>query len=108
MSRDDGDRVDLRGGAEDAPLRPVTRARSGDGLMVRRAPVTLRVKTGDLVIRRHRGLKTQGTVLRFGDGRDGGGQAWIRWSHPTTLPNPSLEPVDDLEVVEPGDRTDAR
>jgi hypothetical protein len=58
-------------------------------------------KPGDLVIRRHRLLKTVGTVLRLG-GADatGASRAWIRWSHPTTLPNPSLEPIDDLEVLE--------
>ena len=60
-----------------------------------------RLRPGDLVIRRHRLLKTQGTVLRF-DGEDdnGASRVWIRWSHPTTLPNPSLEAVDDLELVE--------
>jgi hypothetical protein len=25
---------------------------------------------------------------------------WVKWSHPDTLPNPSLEAVDDLELVE--------
>jgi hypothetical protein len=60
-----------------------------------------RLKPGDLVIRRHRLLKTQGTVLRF-DGEDDNGspRAWVRWLHPTTLPNPSLELVDDLELVQ--------
>jgi hypothetical protein len=66
-----------------------------------RARVTTRLKPGDLVIRRHRLLKTLGTVLRFGgEDADGASRAWIRWSHPTTLPNPSRELIDDLEVVE--------
>jgi hypothetical protein len=53
------------------------------------------------VIRRHRLLKTQGTLVRF-DGEDENGvpRAWVRWHHPTTLPNPSLEPVEGLELVE--------
>ena len=39
-------------------------------LVMRRALVVKRFRPGDLVIRRHRLLKTQGTVLRF-DGTDG-------------------------------------
>ena len=27
-------------------------------------------------------------------------RAWIKWDHPTTLPNPSLETLDDVELVE--------
>ena len=67
----------------------------------RRTQVIARLRIGDTVVRRHRLLKTQGTVLRF-DGEDdnGASRAWIRWSHPNTLPNPSLEPVDDLELVQ--------
>jgi hypothetical protein len=63
-----------------------------------------RFKPGDLVIRHHRLLKTRGTVVRF-DGKDGNGasRAWIKWNHPTTLPNPSLETVDELELLEEGD-----
>jgi hypothetical protein len=59
------------------------------------------LKPGDLVIRSHRLLKTRGTVVRL-DGKDenGASRAWIRWSHPTTLPNPSLEAVIELELVE--------
>jgi hypothetical protein len=59
------------------------------------------LKPGDHVIRRHRLLKTQGTVVRFA-GRDenGAARAWIKWSHPTTLPNPSLEALDELELIE--------
>jgi hypothetical protein len=68
--------------------------------MSRRPHVTPKLQVGDVVMRRHRLLKTQGTVLRF-DGEDDNGRsrAWIRWHHRDTLPNPSLEAVDDLEVV---------
>jgi hypothetical protein len=61
------------------------------------------LKAGDLVVRRHRLLKTRGTVVRF-DGKDENGapRAWVRWSHPTTLPNPSLEMVDEIELIEGG------
>jgi hypothetical protein len=62
------------------------------------------LKPGDLVVRRHRLLKTRGTVVRFdGEDENGAPRAWIRWSHPTTLPNPSLETVDDLELIDAGD-----
>jgi hypothetical protein len=59
-----------------------------------------KVQAGDLVVRRHRLLKTQGTVLRF-DGEDDNGAScvWVKWDHPTTLPNPSKETVDDLVRV---------
>lgn len=55
---------------------------------------------GDVVVRTHRLLKTRGTVVRVvsrtrGDAR----QVWVKWDHPNTLPNPSLEPADELEVV---------
>jgi hypothetical protein len=67
----------------------------------RRFPTTPRLKPGDVVIRRHRLLKTRGTVLRFdGEDENGASRAWIRWDHPTTLPNPSLETIDDVELVE--------
>ena len=68
--------------------------------MSRRVYLTGRLKPGDLVIRRHRLLKTHGTILRF-DGEDatGGSQVWVQWRHSTTLPNPSLEPVNELEMV---------
>jgi hypothetical protein len=63
-----------------------------------------RLKPGDRVIRRHRLLKTRGTVVRFdGEDENGASRAWIKWSHPTTLPNPSLETVDELELMEEGD-----
>jgi hypothetical protein len=59
------------------------------------------IKPGDQVVRRHRLLKTTGTLVRFA-GRDENGapRAWIKWSHPTTLPNPSLETVNELELAE--------
>lgn len=68
--------------------------------MSRKPYPATRLQIGDVVIRRHRLLKTQGTVLRFDSpGESGGSRAWIRWTHPNTLPNPSLEAVDDLELV---------
>jgi hypothetical protein len=68
--------------------------------MSRRPFVVSRVQPGHRVVRRHRLLKTQGTVLRF-DGEDdnGASRVWVKWNHPTTLPNPSLEAVDDLELI---------
>jgi len=67
----------------------------------RRTRVMSKLRVGDLVIRRHRLLKTLGTVLRFdGEDENGASRAWIKWSHPNTLPNPSLEAVDDLELLE--------
>ena len=67
----------------------------------RRPRVMPKLKPGDIVVRRHRLLKTQGTVLRFdGEDANGASRAWIRWDHPTTLPNPSLETLDDVELVE--------
>jgi hypothetical protein len=68
--------------------------------MPRRPLVASKLRVGDLVVRRHRLLKTQGTVVRFdGEDENGASRAWIKWQHPDTLPNPSLEPVDDLELV---------
>jgi hypothetical protein len=68
--------------------------------MFRRPHPAPRLRPGDLVVRRHRLLKTQGTVLRFdGEDENGGSRVWVKWAHPTTLPNPSLEPADDLELV---------
>ena len=68
--------------------------------MSRRPNIASKLHVGDVVVRRHRLLKTQGTVLRFdGEDENGGSRAWIKWNHPNTLPNPSLEAVDDLEIV---------
>ena len=68
--------------------------------MPRRPLVTGKLRVGDLVVRRHRLLRTQGVVMRFdGEDQNGASRAWIKWQHPNTLPNPSLEAVDDLEVV---------
>ncbi len=68
--------------------------------MARRPPGVSRVQVGDVVVRRHRALKTQGTILRF-DGADehGAARVWVKWDHRNTLPNPSLVVVDDLELV---------
>jgi hypothetical protein len=63
-----------------------------------------RLHVGDLVVRRHRLLKTQGVLLRFdGEDANGGSCAWVKWNHPNTLPNPSREAVDDLELARPAD-----
>jgi hypothetical protein len=67
----------------------------------RRVRVMPKLKPGDIVVRRHRLLKTHGTVLRFdGEDENGASCVWVRWNHPTTLPNPSREPLADLELVE--------
>ena len=59
-----------------------------------------RLKIGDLVIRNHRLLKTQGTIVRLAKMRRGEAQqVWIKWHHPHTLPNPSLEEADNIELV---------
>ena len=56
------------------------------------------LKPGDIVIRRRRYLTTRGTILRLGQHHsNGAARAWVKWDHPTTLPNPSLEMVDDLD-----------
>jgi len=71
----------------------------------RRPLVVAKVQAGDIVVRRHRLLKTQGTVLRFdGEDENGASCVWVKWQHPTTLPNPSRETVDDLVRVENGER----
>ena len=70
--------------------------------------VTSRLRVGDVVIRHHRLLKTRGVLLRFdGEDENGASRAWIKWSHPDTLPNPSLEAVDDLELVDGTERAPA-
>jgi len=46
----------------------------------------------------------RGTVVRFdGEDNNGASRARIKLNHPTTLPNPSLETVDELELMEEGD-----
>lgn len=61
-----------------------------------------RLTIGDQVVRSHRLLKTQGTIVRVASERRGEARlVWIKWDHPNTLPNPSLEAVDDLELVAP-------
>ena len=62
-----------------------------------------RLRPGDVVVRRDRLLKTKGVVLRFdGEDENGASCAWIKWNHPNTLPNPSLEVVDSLELLGEG------
>ena len=58
------------------------------------------LRVGDLVIRSHRLLRTRGTVVRIATpGPRTREQVWVRWDHPRTLPNPSLEHSDTLEAV---------
>jgi hypothetical protein len=58
--------------------------------------VIRRLEVGDAVVRK-RHLKTRGTVLRIAnERRDGVRMLWIKWDHPDTLPNPSLEREDIL------------
>ena len=60
-----------------------------------------RLSVGDLVIRSHRLLKTHGTVVRAAPQRRGETrQVWVKWDHSDTLPNPSREAADDLELIE--------
>lgn len=55
---------------------------------------------GDIVIRSHRLLKTRGTVVLVAVQRRGEvRQVWVKWDHSDTLPNPSREAADDLELV---------
>jgi hypothetical protein len=61
---------------------------------------SLPLKVGDVVIRSHRLLKTRGTVVRVGIPRSRGTQrVWVKWNHPHTLPNPSLEQSDTLDGI---------
>src|SRR5260370_14266098 len=58
------------------------------------------LRVGDIVIRSHRLLKTRGTVVRVAVQRRGEArQVWVKWDHPDTFPNPSLESADSLEEV---------
>jgi hypothetical protein len=60
----------------------------------------LDLRVGDLVVRSHRLLRTQGTVVRIAVARARGAQqVWVKWDHPSTLPNPSLEHSNTLEAV---------
>jgi hypothetical protein len=69
------------------------------GRDVRYSP-SLPLKVGDVVIRSHRLLKTRGTVVRVRIPRSRGTQrVWVKWDHPHTLPNPSLERSDTLDGV---------
>ncbi len=58
------------------------------------------LRVGDLVIRSHRLFKTRGTVVRVAVQRRGEARhVWVKWDHPDTLPNPSLESADSLKAV---------
>lgn len=63
---------------------------------------------GDSVIRSHRLLKTLGTIVRAVPRRPGEPrQVWVKWDHSDTLPNPSREAADDLELVKRPDELTA-
>jgi hypothetical protein len=67
---------------------------------VHRSATAAPARVGDHVVRRHRLLKTRGVVRRSGaETVEGMPRVWVKWEHPDTLPNPSLELVADLEVV---------
>ena len=58
------------------------------------------LRVGDLVMRSHRLFKTRGTVVRVAVQRRGEARlVWVKWDHPDTLPNPSLESADSLKAV---------
>ena len=58
------------------------------------------LSVGDLVIRSHPLFKTRGTVVRVAAQRRGEArQVWVKWDHPDTLPNPSLESADSLKAI---------
>jgi hypothetical protein len=66
------------------------------------------LSVGDLVIRRHRRLKTRGAIVRVVVQRRGEArQVWVKWDHPDTLPNPSLEDADNLELIQRPDQAGA-
>jgi hypothetical protein len=63
------------------------------------------LRAGDIVIRSHRLLKTRGTIVRVELVRRGEArQVWVKWDHRDTLPNPSLEAAETLEVVQRPDQ----
>ena len=62
------------------------------------------LQVGEIVMRRNRLLRTRGEVVEITKGTRGGVRlVWVRWTHPTTLPNPSLEPEDTLDRPLRGD-----
>jgi hypothetical protein len=62
------------------------------------------LQLGEQVVRRNRIFRTRGEVVQITKGtRDGVRLLWVRWQHPTTLPNPSLEMEDTLDRPFPGD-----
>jgi hypothetical protein len=83
-----------------APIEPPT-----PGSAAKFSP-GLKLRVGDIVIRSHRLLKTRGTVVRMGTPRSRGTQrVWVKWDHPHTLPNPSLEYSDTLDgIADPSTR----
>jgi hypothetical protein len=58
------------------------------------------LSVGDVVIRSHRLLKTVGTIVGAAPQRPGEPRrVWVKWNHSDTLPNPSREAADTLELV---------
>jgi hypothetical protein len=56
------------------------------------------LQRGDVVVRRSRIFRTQGTVVEVTKmTREDVRLLWVQWAHATTLPNPSLEPEDTLD-----------
>lgn len=56
------------------------------------------LQRGDIVIRRNRLFTTTGEVIEITNAkRDGVRLVRVKWAHPTTLPNPSLELEDSLD-----------
>jgi hypothetical protein len=68
---------------------------------------SMALSVGDLVIRSRRVLKTLGTIVRAAPPRPGDRQVWVKWDHANTLPNPSREAADDLELVKHPDEPPA-
>jgi hypothetical protein len=64
------------------------------------AKLLTKLGVGDIVIRSHRLLKTRGTIVQVAVQRRGEvRQVWVKWDHPNTFPNPSLESEDSLQAV---------
>jgi hypothetical protein len=67
------------------------------------------LQLGDVVIRRNRLFKTRGEVIDITKGTRGGVRLiWVKWAHPTTLPNPSLELEDELDRPVTGSMRETR
>lgn len=79
---------------------PSERSPHSSGALTQTEAVVAQLRVGDLVIRSHRLLKTRGTIVRIVSQRRGEArQVLVKWNHSDTLPNPSLEASDNLELV---------